>query len=97
MINLLLLFYVYSKHLSVILSVQELMLVAVALKNDNRSLTWDECSECQQGYSMFQKKYITRGPGALTLVNSIAKYQLQMCQRMYIYALKCNIMKIKYV
>ena len=24
----------------------------------------------------------TRGQGALTLVNSIAKYQLQMCQRM---------------
>ena len=39
----------------------------------------------------------TRGPGALTLVNSIAKYQLQVCQRMYIYALKCIIMKIKYV
>ena len=97
MINLLLLFYIYSKHLSVILSVQELMLVVVALKNDNRSLTWDECSECQQGYSMFHNKYITRGPGALTLVNSIAKYQPQMCQRMYIYALKCNIMKIKYV
>ena len=38
-----------------------------------------------------------RGPGALMVVNSIAKYQLQMCQRMYIYALKCNIMKIKYV
>ena len=41
--------------------------------------------------------YETRGPGALKLVNSIAKYQLQVCQRMYIYALNCIIMKIKYV
>ena len=40
---------------------------------------------------------ITRGPGALKLVNSIAKYQLQVCQRMYIYALNRIIMKIKYV
>ena len=39
----------------------------------------------------------TRGPGALKLVNSIAKYQLRVCQRMYIYALNCIIMKIKYV
>ena len=31
---------------------------------------------------------VTRGPGALALVNSIAKYQLQMCQRMYIHVLK---------
>ena len=28
----------------------------------------------------------TGGPGALKLGNSIAKYQLQVCQKMYIYA-----------
>ena len=37
--------------------------------------------------------YKTRGPGALKLVNSIAKYQLQVCQRMYIYALNSIIIK----
>ena len=36
-------------------------------------------------------------PRALKLVNSIAKYQLQVSQEMYIYALNCIVMKIKYV
>ena len=39
----------------------------------------------------------TRGPGALKLVNSIAKYQLKVYHSMDIYALNCIIMKIKYV